>query len=173
PNGASATAARGEAWRALRRVLGQVLVVLAVVETGFLAYPRVRAFVLALEDTPAARGERLAAELGCFSCHGPGGGGGTHNPGSEEGSVPAFTEQTQMMYVKDVQDLRDYIADGAPRRKREDLNYQATVGAAALHMPAFGSFLRPAQIDDLVAYLRATSVQILPSEQLAAHGADL
>ena len=165
--------ARRETWRALRRLTGRVLVVLALVETGFLAYPPVRAFVLALEDSPAARGERLATELGCFSCHGAGGGGGTHNPGSEEGSVPAFTEQTQMMYVKDVQDLREYIADGAPRRKREDPDYQATVRAAALHMPAYGGFLRPAEIDDLVAYLRATSGQILPSEQLAARGAEL
>jgi len=168
PNGMPSGARRG-----LRRLLGQALVVLAVVETGFIAYPHVRTLVLALEDSPAARGERLAAELGCFSCHGPGGSGGTHNPGSEEGTVPAFTQQTQMMYVKDVQDLREYIADGAPRRKREDPDYRATVDAAALHMPAYGGFLRPAEIDDLVAYLRAASGQILPTEQLAARGAEL
>src|SRR5262249_53431060 len=116
---------------------------------------------------------RLAAQLGCFGCHGPGGSGGTRNPGSEEGSVPAFTEQTQMMYVKDAQDLREYIADGAPRRKREDPDYRAKVEGAALRMPAYGSFLRSAQIDDLVAYLRAASGQILPGDDLASRGAEL
>ena len=157
----------------LRRLIGRALIVLAIVETAWLGYPSVRAIVLTLEDSPAARGERLAAELGCFGCHGPGGNGGTRNPGSEEGSVPAFTEQTQMMYVKEVQDLREYIADGAPRRKREDPDYRAKVEAAALRMPAYGGLLRPAEIDDLVAYLRATSGQILPNEDLAAHGAEL
>ena len=157
----------------LRRLFGRALIVLAIVETAWLGYPSVRAIVLTLEDSPAARGERLAAELGCFGCHGPGGNGGTRNPGSEEGSVPAFTEQTQMMYVKEVQDLREYIADGAPRRKREDPDYRAKVEAAALRMPAYGGLLRPAEIDDLVAYLRATSGQILPNEDLAAHGAEL
>jgi mono/diheme cytochrome c family protein len=58
------------------------------------------------------RGQRIAADLGCFACHGPGGGGGTANPGSEEGSVPAFTERTQMMYVKTADDLREYVLDG-------------------------------------------------------------
>ena len=73
------------------------LVVVAALETGWLLYPVVRRFVLAIEETPAARGHRLAGELGCFACHGPDGDGGTKNPGSQEGEVPAFTEQTQMM----------------------------------------------------------------------------
>src|SRR2546426_3290615 len=108
------------------------LVVLAVAETAWIVYPVLRRRVLALEETPAARGEQLAARLGCFSCHGAGGAGGTQNPGSEEGSVPAFTERTQMMYVKTVDDLREYVLDGAPRRKREDSEYRAKVEAAAL-----------------------------------------
>jgi len=90
----------------LRRTLARTLVALVVLETGWLSYPTLRARLLALEETPARRGQRLAAELGCFSCHGPGGGGGTKNPGSEEGTVPAFTERTQMMYMKTTDDLR-------------------------------------------------------------------
>jgi mono/diheme cytochrome c family protein len=112
-------------------------------------------------------------QLGCFSCHGPGGGGGTKNPGSEDGTVPAFTERTQMMYVKTTDDLREYILDGAPRRKREDPEYRAEVEAAALRMPAFRPFLRAAQVDDLVAYLRTASGQVRPDTDLAARGADL
>src|SRR5262249_57067976 len=67
PNGVP-SGARRETWRALRRLTGRALVVLALVETGFLAYPPLRAFVLALVDSPAARCDRLATELGRFPC---------------------------------------------------------------------------------------------------------
>ena len=157
----------------LRTQVVRLLIALALVEMAWLAYPVLRARVLALEDTPAARGQRLAAALGCFACHGPGGTGGTKNPGSEEDSVPAFTERTQMMYVKRADDLREYILDGAPRRRRDDPDYRARMEAAALRMPAYRRFVSAAQVEDLVAYLEAASGQILPDEATAARGADL
>ncbi len=158
----------------MRRVTTQaVLVVLVLGLAAWIAYPVLRARVLALEETSAARGLRLAHELGCFSCHGPGGTGGTPNPGSEEGSVPAFTERTQMMYVKTTDDLRGYILDGAPQRKRDDPDYRARMGAAAVQMPAYRGYITDAQVDDLVAYLRAASDQVLPEQTLAAKGAEL
>jgi mono/diheme cytochrome c family protein len=153
------------------------LVVVAALETGWLLYPVVRRFVLAIEETPAARGHRLAGELGCFACHGPDGDGGTKNPGSQEGEVPAFTEQTQMMYVKTTDDLREYILDGAPQRRREDSDYRARMDGAALHMPAYRGLVSARQLDDLVAYLRATSGQVMPEGAAAtaavSRGADL
>src|SRR5262245_29826121 len=157
----------------MRRNLVRALAVLAVLQTAWLAYPAVRARVLALEGTPAERGHRHALRLGCFSCHGPGGMGGTKNPGSEEGTVPAFTERTQMMYVKTPEDLREYVLDGAPRRKREDPDYREKMEAAALKMPAYRRFVGAAEVEDLVAYLRASSGLIVPDEALAARGADL
>src|SRR2546428_11622508 len=157
----------------LRRALARALVALAVVETGWLAYPVVRAHLLALEATPARRGQRLAVELGCFSCHGPGGGGGTKNPGSEEGTGPAFTERTQMMYVKTTDDLREDVLDRAPRRKRDDPDYREKTEKAALHMPAYRRFVSARQVDDLVAFLRAASGQLLPDETLAARGGEI
>src|SRR6058998_923125 len=161
-------------WRArIGTLIARAWITLALVESAWLAYPLVRARVLALEDTPAARGRRVAAGLGCFGCHGPDGNGGTRNPGSEEGTVPAFTGQTQMMFVKSADDLREYVLDGAPRRKREDPDYRARVEKAALRMPAYRSFVTAAQVDDLVAYLRAASGQILPDEALAQRGAEL
>ncbi len=171
-------------WSVTRLLVG-LAVVLAVVETAWLAYPALRARLLALEETPAARGERLAHELGCFGCHGAGGQGGVRNPtvpddGTQswrllgvEDEVPAFTEQTQMMYVKTTDDLREYVLDGAPRRKRDDPEYRAKVEAAALRMPAYRDVVTPAQLEDLVAYLRATSGQILPPDGPAARGAEL
>ncbi len=151
----------------------RVLAAVALVESVWLGYPWLRRVALGVEETPAARGARAAAALGCFACHGPGGGGGTHNPGSQEDTVPAFTEQTQMMYVKDAEDLREYILDGAPRRKREDPDYRARVERAALRMPAYRGRISRRQLEDLVAYLRATSGQVVPDAQLAARGADL
>src|SRR5207249_7604183 len=139
-------------------------------ETAWLLYPTARARLLAVEDTSATRGVRLAATLGCFVCHGPAGSGGTRNPGSEEGSVPAFVERTQMMYVKTTDDLREYILDGAPRAKRDDPDYPAKMEAAALRMPAYRAGVSAGQLEDLVAYLRATSGMILPVETKAARG---
>jgi mono/diheme cytochrome c family protein len=170
-----------------RRLLGRGLVLFAVVELVRLAYPAVRGVVLSIEETPAARGERLAQQLGCFGCHGAAGGGGIRNPkvvGAGEGprtltvlgeddEVPAFTQQTQMMYVKSTDDLREYILDGAPRRKREDPDYRAEIESAALRMPAYRSLVSTAQVEDLVAYLRATSGQILPEDPTAARGGQL
>jgi mono/diheme cytochrome c family protein len=124
-------------------------------------------------DTPAARGQRLAHELGCFACHGPGGDGTTSNPGSEEGTVPAFVERTQMMYVTNAKDLREYILDGAPQRKRDDPDYRAKMEAAALRMPAYRPFVTATQVEDLVAYLRAASGLVGPKDHLAERGAVL
>ncbi len=149
------------------------LAIVAALETGWLAYPTVRRVVLSVEETPASRGHRVAAEIGCFACHGPEGGGGTKNPGSQEGEVPAFTEQTQMMYVKTTDDLREYILDGAPKRRREDPDYRARMEGAALRMPAYRGLVSARQVEDLVAYLRATSGQILPDEAKATRGGEL
>ncbi len=153
--------------------LSRLVLLVALLETAWLVYPQARARILALEETPASRGQRVASRLGCYACHGPAGAGGTKNPGSEEQSVPAFTERTQMMYVKSAEDLREYVLDGAPRRKREDPEYRAKMEAAALHMPAYRDVIGRAELDDLVAYLRAASDQILPDAGPAARGAEL
>ncbi len=153
------------------------LAALVVAQGAWIAYPYVRRVVIPPEETSAARGHQVAVELGCFACHGPGGIGGIHNPGSQEGEVPAFTEQTQMMYVSrdhPAQELREYVLDGAPRRKRDDPEYVAEMKQAGLRMPAYRGFLTDAQLEDLVAYLRATSGQLLPAdEKLAMRGAEL
>ncbi len=150
-----------------------VLAALAVAQAAWIAYPHVRKVVIPPEETSAVRGHRVAVSLGCFACHGPAGTGGVHNPGSEEEEVPAFTEQTQMMYVKTTDDLREYVLDGAPKRRREDPDYVAKMKQAGLRMPAYRDFITDDQLEDVVAYLRATSGQILPDEKLAAKGAEL
>src|SRR2546425_8555829 len=106
-------------WRArIHSLIARALITLALLESAWLAYPIVRRQVLAVEDTPAARGRRVAAALGCFGCHGPEGNGGGRNPGSEEGTVPAVTGQTQKMFVKEAGRPPEYLLDGAPPPER-------------------------------------------------------
>src|SRR5207253_8504897 len=57
--------------RDVRGAMAWIAVVVALVESAGLFYPKARALALSLEETPAARGQRLTASLGCFSCHGP------------------------------------------------------------------------------------------------------
>jgi mono/diheme cytochrome c family protein len=157
----------------LMRWVVRCLAVLGVVLSAWLVYPHLRARVLEVEETPAARGYRLAARLGCFACHGPAGLGGVANPGSEEGEVPAFVEQTQMMYVTSPDELREYVLDGAPARRLADPEYRERMEQAALRMPAYRDVVTIAEVDDLVGFLRAASGQILPRDARAARGAAL
>ena len=135
-----------------------------------LAYPALRGLVLRVEVTPGASGYRIALRSGCFNCHGPNGTGGVKNPGSTDGEVPGFSGGTQMMWVKSAQELREYILDGAPARKRADPKYRQQMVSQLLAMPAFRGFLSDRDVDDLLVYLRAVSGLITPADDLAASG---
>src|SRR5689334_7565510 len=100
-------------WMTSRLWLGAWLLTMSI-----LVYPWVHDLVLGVEVTPAERGFRVALRAGCFHCHGPNGTGGVKNPGSEDGEVPGFSGGTPMMWVKNEQEMREYILDGAPARKR-------------------------------------------------------
>ena len=104
-----------------------------------------RDLVLRVEDTPAERGYRVAMRAGCFNCHGPDGTGGVKNPGSEDGEVPGFSGGTPMMWAKSEDELREYILDGAPARKRDDPRYKQQMEAQLLAMPAYRGYLGAAR----------------------------
>ena len=139
----------------------------------WIAYPMLRALVIPPEITAAARGRDLARDLGCFSCHGSLGHSGIANPGSRYRKVPPFNEGTIMMFAKSDQDLREYILDGAPATKRESDSYRKEMAAQALRMPAYRDVISESQVDDLVAYLRATSEMLFPPDGPAADGEEL
>jgi len=121
----------------------------------------------------AQRGRKLASQLGCFNCHGPVGTDGVPNLGSKIGVVPSFHEGTIMMYARNDQDLREYILDGAPAAKLAWPEYRDEMEAPALRMPAFKGVVSAAQVDDLVAYLRAVSGLLEPSGDPAERGAEI
>jgi mono/diheme cytochrome c family protein len=155
------------------RLLVPVLIGLLLAESAWLVYPLVRNLIVPPRENAAQRGRALAGQLGCFSCHGPGGTGGVPNPGSKTDEVPSFHEGTLMMYAHDDRDLREYILDGAPAAKLASPEYRAEQDAQVLSMPAFRPFVTVAQVDDLVAYLRAASGLLEPHDDLAAKGVEI
>jgi mono/diheme cytochrome c family protein len=155
------------------RLLVIVLGALVAAESAYLAYPAVRDLLAPPYASRAQHGRELAAQLGCFSCHGPGGRGGVPNPGSETKQVPSFREGTIMMYAHDDQELREYILDGAPAKKLAQTSYRAAQAKQMLRMPAFRDFVGDADVAALVAYLRAASGLLVPADEPAARGADL
>lgn len=157
----------------IRRVGIAVLLLVVAAESAYLAYPMARDVIAPPTDSDAQRGRELAGRLGCFSCHGPGGHGGVPNPGSKGGEVPSFHEGTIMMFAHDDQDLREYILDGAPAKKRARPEYEAEMRAQLFRMPAFRDFVSPDDVDALVAYLRTASGLLAPADEPAARGADL
>lgn len=149
------------------------LLVLLACLSAWVVYPHVRAVVIPTEITAAARGRALARELGCFTCHGPLGRDGVTNPGSTYDSVPSFHEGTLMMFAKSDDDLREYILDGAPAGKRASASYRAEMESQAIRMPAYRDVVDGAQVDDLVAFLRASSELLFPPDGPASDGEEL
>jgi len=155
------------------RVVIGALVVLLALQSAWMAYPLIHQLIVPPRDNAAQRGRKLAHELGCFSCHGPGGRGGVPNPGSTAGEVPSFHQGTIMMYAHNDEDLREYVLAGAPAAKLARPAYRAERDAQLLRMPAFRDELTTAQVDDLIAYLRAASGLLDPSDEVAAKGAEV
>jgi mono/diheme cytochrome c family protein len=116
--------------------------------------------------TAVQRGAAVAAANGCFSCHGPGGTGGVGNAGHPDGDVPGFTKGTPMMYADSPEDVHAWIKDGITAKKKASTSYMAKRKKGALHMPDFGDRLGAGQIDDVAAYVRATSGEFLPADSV-------
>jgi mono/diheme cytochrome c family protein len=132
---------------------GAGIVILALVAWGVLAFMR-RPHL-----TAELRGQRLARDLGCVGCHGPGGTGGVPNPGSDAGEVPAWDGGTAMMYVNNVEEVREWILDGHPKRLAEKHEHEHESGPHALpvEMPAFRDVVSDDELEDLVAYYRVVA----------------
>lgn len=112
------------------------------------------------------RGARLAAERGCLSCHGPGGRLADPDGTRGIGSVPSFEHDDVTSYARSDIEIREWILDGRPRRRREEL---AAGPEPLLRMPAWRGRLAPAEVDQLVAYVKAVS-DFDPLPEAAATG---
>jgi mono/diheme cytochrome c family protein len=115
---------------------------------------------------PARAGHDLAASLGCFGCHGPGGRGDTPNPGSLKGYIPSWAGADYPELVRDEAELAEWIRDGSPRRLRENPVAAFFLARQLIRMPAFGPELTDReirQIGDYVAWLRGRSEDGFPA----------
>lgn len=119
--------------------------------------------------TAAERGRRLAGELGCFGCHGPGGIRGASNPGRKDRTVPTY-EDDVMMYADDAAGVRAWIRDGSTPKRRASESWRREREAGALRMPAFGRRISEHELDDLVAFVLVTSGEPEPADSLAKAG---
>ena len=116
----------------------------------------------------AEEGRRIAARLGCFSCHGAEGAGGVSNPGSDDGVVPALAGGEIRLWASDVEQLKMWILDGMPANEpSDDPRAKLTAGQGgkrAIVMPGYRDYLLPGEIDALVAYVLSISALQTPKE---------
>jgi mono/diheme cytochrome c family protein len=107
---------------------------------------------------PVQRGADLALAQGCLGCHG--------GPGESPPLPRSFAD----LDAVDETTVREWILDGMPRRVRDDAELREALEAAAIRMPAWRGRLSDAQVDDLVAYLRAIAAADLPEDAAVRAG---
>jgi mono/diheme cytochrome c family protein len=107
---------------------------------------------------PVQRGADLAVAQGCMDCHG--------GPGVSPLLPRSFADLDDLDPVT----LREWILDGMPLGVRQDPDGRAALEAAAIRMPAWRERLSDAQVDDLVAYLRALAGAEVPEDPVALTG---
>ena len=146
-------AARSEVrLRFFMRVLAASLSVIAVSTVAAVVWWR------SANIGPVQRGADLAVAQGCLGCHG--------GPGVSPLLPRAFADLDDV----DPATLREWILDGMPRRVRQDPERREALEAAAIRMPPWRGRLSDAQIDDLVAYVRAVAAVDVPENATARKG---
>lgn len=104
------------------------------------------------------RGADLALAQGCLGCHGG------------LGMSPLLPRPFADLDDVDPATLREWILDGMPWRVRQDPEGRGALEAAAIRMPAWRGRLSDAQVDDLVAYVRALAAADVPEHPAARTG---
>lgn len=105
----------------------------------------------------ALHGRRVAADHGCFGCHGPGGMIGASNPKSFKGYIPPWRGKDFAELVRNDEELRSWIKEGRIRRFDENRLATFFTHRQVIHMPAYGSTLTDEELDAIVAYIHWSS----------------
>jgi mono/diheme cytochrome c family protein len=107
---------------------------------------------------PVQRGAELALAQGCLGCHG--------GPRVSLLLPRPFTDLDEV----DAVTTREWVLDGMPEAVRQDVEARGALEAAAIRMPAWRGRLSHAQVDELVAYLRALASADVPEDPAARTG---
>lgn len=102
---------------------------------------------------PARQGYRVAKQLGCFGCHGPGGLTGVHNARSFKGYIPPWKGSDFRELVRDEEELRAWINDGKIDRIAGNALGRWLLKRQVVAMPAYSDVLAPGDLDAIVAYI--------------------
>jgi len=100
-------------------------------------------------QTSYLKGKKLAGEMGCFACHGPGGNGTVPNPEGDGGDVPPWSGGMAMMYLEKDEHIKEYILYG--KRKDKEMS------KGLLQMPAYEGQLSEDELNDLTHYVKVVS----------------
>lgn len=117
--------------------------------TDFLLHLRDQKVALSLPSLmgPVERGHEIYRKYGCAGCHGPDGKGGVPNPNAKTAQqVPGLLYVAEG-YTKD--ELKARIVKG----QHEIPALDPKLPPPPLYMPAWGSTIKDAEVDDLIAYL--------------------
>lgn len=106
------------------------------------------------ENTPEGRGRAVLVRLGCASCHGPEGRARPKNIGALKGYIPSWDSSDWDELVKDPQELREWVLDGAPKRLRSNPAANFFLTSQLVKMPAYRGHLDDQELEDLVAYVQ-------------------
>lgn len=150
-----------------------VLIAVLLGVSGLVAAPwLVRQFWEMRGSNSVRRGVRLTQDLGCFSCHGDLGRQGIVDPGTVENGVPEWSGGVWMMYVKNDEDIRNWINVGSagmpPAHSEgaqaisEGTGADGGTGHRGIRMPAYGDLLSERELDDLVASFKVVSGMVRP-----------
>ncbi|MGD8376294.1 MAG: c-type cytochrome [Acidobacteriota bacterium] len=152
-----------------RKLLVSLLIAAVLAAAAILAAPAgLRAYWSVRDANPVRRGVARARELGCLTCHGPGGLEGIPDPGLPEGGVPSWGGGVWMMYVENDEEIREFILDGVSRARAGSVSAQAEREKAAVQMPAYRDVLGGSDLDDLVAAFQVLSGMSRPEKGTAA-----
>ena len=104
------------------------------------------------------RGADLAQAQGCLGCH--------------EGAGESALLPRRFADVDDLEPatLREWIVDGMSARVRQDPVTRQALESAAIRMPAWRGRLSDAQIEDLIAYVRAVGGAEVPADPSVGKG---
>ena len=101
----------------------------------------------------AMSGYRLARQLGCFGCHGPGGLVGAKNPRSFKGYIPSWRGKDYSEMVRNSSELQQWILDGGIERFKSNPVADYFVRRQIIQMPSYRDRLSDADLESLIAYI--------------------